>query len=104
MRTRLVHHLVYAAFHGARDPGLDVRHLDGDPANNRPDNLAQGTRSENILDVVRSGRAWRKLSRPQATDIRAALQNGASGAALARRFCVSESAISAIKVGRTHVK
>src|SRR5689334_1205968 len=37
--ARHVHHLVLEAFSGSRPPGLVCRHLDGDPTNNRCDNL-----------------------------------------------------------------
>ena len=53
--TRYVHHLVLEAFHGARPPGTETRHLDGNKANNRSDNLCFGTRSDNQLDNVRLG-------------------------------------------------
>lgn len=52
-----VHRLVTLAFHGPPNAGQDsVRHLDHDPGHNHPDNLAWGTRSENIQDSVRDGR------------------------------------------------
>lgn len=51
-----VHALVLAAFVGPRPSGMDVRHLDGNPANNTLGNLAYGTRSENCADAVRHGR------------------------------------------------
>lgn len=55
--TRTVHSLVAEAFIGQRPDGHEVRHLDGDAANNRwPDNIAYGTSSENGYDVVRHGR------------------------------------------------
>jgi len=54
--TRLVHHLVAEAFLGPRPPGLETRHLDGDPANNRIGNLIYGTSTENSYDMVRHGR------------------------------------------------
>lgn len=54
-RTVAVHLLVAEAFHGPRPEGQEVRHLDGDPANNRLDNLRYGTRSENTYDAVRHG-------------------------------------------------
>lgn len=54
-RTLRVHVLVAAAFHGPRPEGLEVRHLDGDPTNNRPENLAYGTHSENMQDRTRHG-------------------------------------------------
>lgn len=38
----LVHRLVLAAFVGPCPDGMEVRHLDGDPANNSLGNLAYG--------------------------------------------------------------
>ena len=97
-----VHQLVALAFLGPRPEGLDVRHLDGDPRNNRADNLAYGTRTENILDVYRIGRAWRKLTVEQVHDIRARLQSGEKGRDLAKAYGVSETHISDIKTGRCY--
>lgn len=54
-RSRMVHQLVAEAFHGLRPEGLETRHLNGDPTDNRPENLAYGTQSENMLDRVRHG-------------------------------------------------
>ncbi|MGC5028163.1 NUMOD4 motif-containing HNH endonuclease [Tsukamurella sp. DT100] len=50
-----VHVLVAAAFYGPRPEGMETRHLDGDPTNNRVENLRYGTRSENHLDRVLHG-------------------------------------------------
>lgn len=53
-----VHRLVLDAFVGPLPSGPDrmvSRHLDGDPANNRLDNLAYGTQGENIRDAVVHG-------------------------------------------------
>lgn len=50
-----VHRLVAIAFLGAPPPGHEVRHLDGQPSNNKLSNLAWGTDSENGLDQVRHG-------------------------------------------------
>lgn len=47
---RTVHTLVAEAFVGPRPAGAQVRHLDGDKANNRPYNLVYGTALENALD------------------------------------------------------
>lgn len=60
--TRMVHALVLLAFVGARPSGAECRHLDGNPANNRLDNLRWGTRTENILDAVRHG-TWNSEKR-----------------------------------------
>jgi DNA-binding transcriptional regulator YiaG len=51
----LVHGLVLEAFVGPRPSGYDIRHLDGDPSNNRVENLAYGTRAENEADKVKHG-------------------------------------------------
>lgn len=55
-RLEAVHRLVASAFIGPCPDGLVVRHLDGDPSNNRAENLTYGTHSENALDRVRHGR------------------------------------------------
>lgn len=51
-----VHTLVALAFIGPRPEGMEVRHLNGNPADNRPENLRYGTSSENSYDVVTHGR------------------------------------------------
>jgi len=53
--TRLVHRVVARSFLGGPPSELhtDVRHVDGDHTNNRLYNLAWGTRSDNMRDVVR---------------------------------------------------
>lgn len=52
--TDKVHRLVARAFHGERPfEGAEIRHLDGDSLNNRADNLAWGTRAENLDDLRR---------------------------------------------------
>ncbi|MFI8590108.1 NUMOD4 motif-containing HNH endonuclease [Dietzia maris] len=53
--TRQVHRLVMAAFAGPCPEGMEVRHLNGDPTDNRLTNLAYGTRSENARDQVAHG-------------------------------------------------
>jgi hypothetical protein len=56
--TRTVHRLVCLAFHGVPESApLEVRHLDGVPSNNKPDNLKWGTRSENWQDRYIHGTA-----------------------------------------------
>lgn len=50
-----VQRLIAAAFHGAPEAGAQARHLDGNPTNNRAENLKWGTASENTRDQVRHG-------------------------------------------------
>jgi len=50
-----VHALVAAAFHGARPPGMEVCHNNGDQSDNRAENLRYGTHSDNIRDAIKHG-------------------------------------------------
>jgi hypothetical protein len=54
-RMGRVHTLVAAAFLGPMPDGLQIRHLDGDKANNRVGNLAYGTPKENVQDSLDHG-------------------------------------------------
>lgn len=51
-----VHVLVARAFHGPKPIGMEVLHLNHDPADNRPQNLVYGTRSENMKMDYAAGR------------------------------------------------
>lgn len=53
--TRKLHRIIAEAFIGPCPEGMEVCHNDGDPANNRVDNLRYGTRSENMYDRVSHG-------------------------------------------------
>lgn len=54
-RLGKVHRLVLMSFVGPPPEGHEALHGDGNPANNRLENLSWGTRSENIYDRVRHG-------------------------------------------------
>ena len=96
-----VHQLVMKTFIGEPPEKCEVLHYDGDPTNNKLDNLRYGSRTENILDVFRLGGRWRKLTAHEAKIVQASLDFGARGTDIARKFNVSPSTISSIKVGRT---
>ena len=99
---RPVHRLVMLTFVGPPPVNQEVRHLNGNPKDNRLVNLAYGTRSENNLDVLRQGKAYRKLTTADASEIKAMLADGRTGHEIANKYAVSETTISHIKVGRTH--
>src|SRR4030095_4071401 len=50
-----VHILIAHAFLGPGPSGMAIRHLNGNGEDNRKDNLAYGTQSDNIRDAVRQG-------------------------------------------------
>lgn len=54
-KTMRVHALVMLAFVGPRPEGQVTRHLNGNPLDNRLENLTYGTPTENNLDTVRHG-------------------------------------------------
>lgn len=90
---------IWKAIPGFESKYKEILHADGNPANNKLENLRYGTRSENILDVFRIGKAWRKLTIPDVLKIKRKLKNGSTGTELAKEFNVSQSEISAIKNG-----
>lgn len=96
-----VHQLIMRTFVGDPPEGMEVLHINGDPADNRLANLRYGTRTENILDVFRQGKRWRKLSIEDVYDIRFELLCGLMGREIARRYGVSEQTVCNIKKGRT---
>ena len=61
--SRPIHALVMESFEGPRPSGAEIRHLNGNPLDNRLSNLRYGTKSENMLDAVRHG------THPQASKV-----------------------------------
>lgn len=54
-----VHRIILQTFVGPCPDGMECRHLDGDKSNNRLENLAWGTKSENVRDAIRHG-TWKR--------------------------------------------
>ena len=103
--TRNVHRLVCMAFHGMPNPpSLQVRHLDGNPEHNKPENLAWGTQEENWQDRRVHGRAavgeqhWAaKLTNAEREHLRWALEKGlCSQRHAARMLGLSQGTVYAI--------
>jgi hypothetical protein len=55
-RSWMVHRLVLMAFIGPRPDGMEACHFDGDPANNKVENLRWDTSLNNQRDRIRHGR------------------------------------------------
>lgn len=82
-RKLYVHSLILLAFEGPCPPGMECRHLNGDRADCRWENLAWGTRSTNQMDRVAHGTSNRgerhpmsKLTLEQVLAIRQPLKPG----------------------------
>ncbi len=103
---RLIHRIVLAAFVGPCPDGAECRHLDGDPQNNRLENLAWGTRTENIEDMRRHGsllqgeaKAASKLTEEDVLAIWRLSEHGCTPDDSAKLFGVSPETIKTILSG-----
>jgi hypothetical protein len=94
-----VHKLVMLAFVGKPPSGCCVLHNNGNPADNRLSNLRYDTQSENIIDVFRQGRVWRKLSAEDAKQIKFGLHCKITCRELGKMYGVTHQTISKIKNG-----
>jgi hypothetical protein len=101
--NRSVHRLVLEAFVGPRPEGMECRHLDGDPSNNRLGNLQWGTPKENRQDMrvhqttnrgERNGNA--RLCATQVREVYRRWRNGETPAKIARSLKISSGAIEGI--------
>lgn len=105
---RFVHHLVLAAFYPDYEPptGYQVRHLDGDPGNNRLDNLQWGTASENWEDRKAHQKVKVRRSPLNADQVRVIRQlydqKLLSQRQLARAFECSDACIGLVVSRKSH--
>lgn len=107
-REYKVHRLILEAFQGPCPAGMGCRHLDGNPLNNRAENLRWGTQRENNHDKLIHGTQSRgsnhgiaKLVEEQVAQIKIMLGRGCSERAIGRQFGVKRQTINAIRCGRT---
>lgn len=107
VQTRVpAHVMICEAFHGLRPAGLMIRHLDGKPANTRPDNLAYGTAKENQHDRIAHGTANRgerhnfaKLTEDEVREIRALRAHKISAQDIADVYGIGVSTVLQIASG-----
>ena len=112
-RVKAAHILIAAAFHGERPPWANqVRHLNGNKLDNRPENLAWGTYAENEADKARhgtnnvgtrNGRA--RLNHETVQELRKLRAEGATYQTLADRFGISHTNARLVAQGKiwTHI-
>lgn len=91
--------------------GIVVRHLNGDPGNNRRENLALGTMRDNSLDRPKvsrlahgrkAARVLRAVSDEEAMAIRDRFRLGEAQVALAESFGLAKSTVNGIVRGYTY--
>jgi hypothetical protein len=100
--SHYVHRLVLQAFVGPNPEGTVCCHNDGDPSNNRLNNLRWDTYRANEQDKLRHG-TWlvgsqinAKLTEEEVLEIRRLKSGGATFAALAITYGVSRQNVAAI--------
>ena len=105
--TASVHRLVALAFHGHPEPGqTHCAHIDGDPTNNRADNLMWCTQGENFRHKAghHAGTQWgaRSLSPAQVIEVRALRRSGMTQRAIADRIGTNQSTVSHVLTGKSY--
>lgn len=107
----LSHRLISNAFHGKCPDGLQVRHLNGNNTDNRPENLRYGTAKENAMDrkahgTYKAGELHQnsKLTNHQAEKIRNMRRRGYKVKDIANEFNVIKSTIESIIYNKAYIK
>lgn len=100
--------LILKAFCGTAPAGMQCCHKDGNPLNNRLDNLRWGTKQSNIDDMIRHGTFVRgsrslnaKLREDDIPSVRQKAADGMSFGAIARIYRVSPNCIERIVSRKT---
>lgn len=97
--TRKIHHLVLLAFVGPRPAKHEAAHDDGNPANNRADNLSWKTSRQNKADKLRHGTHGVKLKPEDVFAIRALRAQGRTLQSIGDVFNITKSTARKIAVG-----
>lgn len=104
-RVAFVHKLVLEAFVSLKPDGCETRHLNGNRADNRVENLAWGTAAQNAEDRRRHGtdkhgddNPFAKLTSDVVKEIRASSE---SSRKLAKRLLVDPTTIQKVRRGET---
>ena len=97
-KNRNVHILVLETFIGSRPDGMETRHLNGNRNDNRLENLAWGTRQENIADRGTHGNNLpgernpnSKLTESDVLKIRKLHTNGYSYSEIGKQFNITKT-------------
>lgn len=103
-----VHRLVLAAFVGPCPDGMEACHNDGDPSNNRPENLRWDTRVSNMADTLTHGtrnhgevNGKSKISAETVGEIRRRLAASESQRSIARAVGLTQPQVSNIHRGKS---
>lgn len=102
-KTCFVHHLVLEHFVGPRPKGMEARHKDDNPENNRLDNLRWSSHKKNISDIWKNKGIHHacKLNEIQVIQIRELYKKGVSCIKIAQQLNSNQSTVRDIAFRRT---
>jgi hypothetical protein len=102
-----IHQLVIRTFVRPQLPKEETRHLNGNLIDNRLENLAYGTKSDNMQDAIKHGtfplledRPCAVLNRKQVVEIFKSTEDTKT---LSKRYCVGKGVIRQIKLRKTWI-
>ena len=98
--AKCTHRFVWESLHGGIPEGKLIRHSCNTRSCVNPQHLFLGSQVDNMRDAARKGKVG-KLTRADVRSIRRHLARGEPQERLARRYSVSQGAISHIATGRT---
>jgi len=105
LHTSGIHRWVAIAFHGLPGPKMHAAHANGRPGDNRPENIAWLTASENALQKEDHGTVPRGerhvMSKLSESEVRRVLSDARSNRAMAQELNISEANISMIRRRKT---
>lgn len=96
-----IHKLVMISFVGPRPHGMEIRHLNSVPTDNRLENLRYGTKSENMQDAVNLGTLVFSRSNLSREDVIGIASAEGSLRSIAKKFNTNEGTVLAIKKGKS---
>jgi len=96
---------MYELVHGPIPDGLDVCHACDVPKCVSPWHLFLGTHTDNMLDSAMKGRKNKKLSIPQAREVKQLIANGHSDDVIAQQFGIHRRTVNDMRRGeyRTYI-
>ena len=96
-----IHTLVLLAFAGERPTGMEIRHLNSNKLDNRLENLAYGTKSENMQDAVKCGTLVFSRSKLTQEEVMAIAKDTRNNREIAKAFGCHVGTVQAIKTGKS---
>ena len=100
-KTIYAHRAVLEAFVGPLPKGMEVRHLNSNPLDNRLENLKYGTKSENMQDAVKLGTLVFSRSKLSKEDVISIGRDKRTITEISRAYGICDATVINIKKGKS---